>query len=585
MNRWLLCVLVVGVSGAVSAETLQEYAQKCDEAIGLTVPNFNCDDVGFVTVPTTGLDCSTGTCLCDRPNVLNGVCDPGSKSRILAQNATAFVVANCRKQGLGSGLYNDIAVIQHNTSNGATCFYQAGLNNSRAAAVPAPLAGVGSPKAWMTPGEIAGSSFPCASCHDNGAIIRSPYLTQLGSTQFPGAGSTTFNSATSPYFFVGSDFANWRVYDVSVDGNTCVSCHRLGVNNLSLTRGTSRKFARVATAQSQASKNPHSSQSPLWMLSGQSTFSQANFDAALQIEACGNQFTASGPLPNSPNCRIKPINLYSRAPGKTLNGAMYTVWRPSDGVWSIIKQTDSDRLFEQWGQAGDKPVPGDYDKDGLVDLATWREADGYWYAIKSSDGTTFSVQWGGPGDVPVPADYDGDGFTDVAVWRPSEGYWYIRRSSDGTVVTQQWGQSGDVPVPARYDGDLRADIAIWRPSEGYWYVLRSSDGVVQTKQWGTNGDKPVPADFDGNGTVEYAVWRPSEGYWYIKNVATGAVRTQQWGTAGDDPVPGRYVGGDPQVDFAIWRPSEGYWYIKDSVTGAVTAKQWGRAGDVAIAPR
>ena len=46
------------------------------------------------------------------------------------------------------------------------------------------------------------------------------------------------------------------------------------------------------------------------------------------------------------------------------------------------------------------------------------------------------------GDVPVPGDYNGDGLTDVAVWRPSTGEWFVRGQ-----FTVQWGGTGDVPVP------------------------------------------------------------------------------------------------------------------------------------------
>src|SRR5207253_8660286 len=67
------------------------------------------------------------------------------------------------------------------------------------------------------------------------------------------------------------------------------------------------------------------------------------------------------------------------------------------------------------------------------DLATFRPSTGIWYILRSSDGRLQQVTWGAPGDVPVTGDFDGDGKTDVATFRPSAGIWYILRSSDGAV--------------------------------------------------------------------------------------------------------------------------------------------------------
>jgi hypothetical protein len=53
---------------------------------------------------------------------------------------------------------------------------------------------------------------------------------------------------------------------------------------------------------------------------------------------------------------------------------------------------------------------------------------------------------GQAGDVPVPTDYDGDGRTDYAVWRASTATWLVFRSLNGGQISQQWGQNGDIPV-------------------------------------------------------------------------------------------------------------------------------------------
>jgi hypothetical protein len=310
--RWLILQLIMAITVSVSAETsdtLEEYAQTCDQAIGVTVPDFDCD--AGTLVPTTHFANNK----CDRPNRLNEECDPGSRFQVLTNHENAYVVAHCRKQGLAAGRYADIAVIQYNRKNGATCFYQAlgDLDGH----VQAPSKGM-SAWPWYSPAQTA--DIGCVRCHDNGPLIRSPYLTQLtGPNALPGSGDISFNR-DQPYSFVGADFASWKAYKVEVAGNTCNGCHRMGTSNLfSFDDGTALDLGMRATAPWEVAKNPHSPDSPIWMLPGQIFYSQASADAAQAIRDCALRRSES-PLPNDPGCKI---TLYaSQYPG----GGPITRW-------------------------------------------------------------------------------------------------------------------------------------------------------------------------------------------------------------------------------------------------------------------
>ncbi len=137
-----------------------------------------------------------------------------------------------------------------------------------------------------------------------------------------------------------------------------------------------------------------------------------------------------------------------------------------------------------------KAATGDFDSDGLADLAIFRPSVGEWWINRSSSGQTVAAQFGGATDKPVPADFTGDGKIDIAIWRPSTGEWFVLRSEDGSFFSVPFGAAGDIPVPGDYDGDGKSDPTVFRPSSSIWYINRTSAGI-SIVNFGITGDIPV----------------------------------------------------------------------------------------------
>ncbi|MEA1929249.1 MAG: VCBS repeat-containing protein [Candidatus Auribacterota bacterium] len=204
---------------------------------------------------------------------------------------------------------------------------------------------------------------------------------------------------------------------------------------------------------------------------------------------------------------------------------------------------------------------GDYDGDGISDIAVFRPDTGLW-AVRGLGRTYF----GTAGDVPVSGDYDGDGITDVSIFRPSNGLWAVKQ-----LTRLYFGGSDDIPVPGDYDGDGTCDLAVFGETTGRWAVKEFT-----RVYFGALNDLPVPGDFEGSGIASIGIFRPSSGLWAIR----GLTRLY-FGGSGDCPVAGVYqwygagkAAGSFRTQAAIFRPAIGLWALR-----GVTRIYFGADGD------
>ena len=96
------------------------------------------------------------------------------------------------------------------------------------------------------------------------------------------------------------------------------------------------------------------------------------------------------------------------------------------------------------------------------------------------------IQFGWSATVPAPGDFDGDGLCDIAVFHQATGDWYIRQSSDGQMpggVPVNWGWYETLPAPGDFDGDGVCDKAVYYPATGTWYIDASTAGPTEVR-WG-----------------------------------------------------------------------------------------------------
>ncbi len=272
----------------------------------------------------------------------------------------------------------------------------------------------------------------------------------------------------------------------------------------------------------------------------------------------------------------------------------FTVVRAAGGAgsqltWFTSLSGGGATSSRDWGSNGDFILSGDYDADGIDDIAAFRASNGTFYIVESSTFTIRIDQFGQSGDNPrIIGDYDGDGRDDLAVYRPgAQSTWFYKTSPTAVFAAVEWGQTGDFPAPGDYDGDGRSDFVVQRADgANARFFKRLSGGTFTSELFGGANDLVVPGDYDGDNRTDLCVVSNSGGIlnWAFEpsGTAGSTVVSSSWGITGDRTVQGDYDG-DGKTDFAVWRPGTPATFYVLTVSGNISSQEWGQTGDLPIA--
>lgn len=216
-----------------------------------------------------------------------------------------------------------------------------------------------------------------------------------------------------------------------------------------------------------------------------------------------------------------------------LNDLAFSEYYPTRVV--TVYKSDGTTVIKQWaGLSGPFGIAiGDYNNDGLNDIAIV-ESDAGRLTVYKSDGITVIKQWTGVGASCVAiGDYDNDGLNDLAFSTGfSSPYGNVTvYKSDGTTIIRQWaGLSRPAGVAiGDYDNDGLNDLGFAESEAGNVTVYRS-DGTTVIEQWaGLNYPRGVAiGDYDNDGLNDLAFTEYSLTGKVTVNKGDGTTVVKQW---------------------------------------------------------
>ncbi|MBP6820235.1 MAG: SBBP repeat-containing protein [Acidobacteria bacterium] len=236
------------------------------------------------------------------------------------------------------------------------------------------------------------------------------------------------------------------------------------------------------------------------------------------------------------------------------------VFRPSTNQFFLRNSNDSGaaNITLGFGQAGDIPVAGDWDGDGDDEPGVFRPSTGQFILRKNTNSLfcnfpftcTTTLFFGQAGDLPIVGDWNGDGIDTVGVYRVinGNGTWLLSNSPNVDNTSPQvnvsqfvFGLAGQLPVAGDWNGDGIDTVGVFQgggqfaitnqllnfdPAEAVFFIVQGGVGLHLSGDW--DGDGVDTMGFFNNGTVQ------------LRNSnSTGPANLSfNFGVAGDLPLAG-----------------------------------------------
>ncbi len=182
------------------------------------------------------------------------------------------------------------------------------------------------------------------------------------------------------------------------------------------------------------------------------------------------------------------------------------LYRQSDG-YVYLRNSNTPGIADvrfYFGDPADVPVAGDFNGDGCDTVSLYRPDEHVVYVINrlgSEDrglgAADYYYAFGQAGDLPVSGDFDGDGIDTVAMHNPATATARIRdrHASDATERTVSLGSTHDLAVAADWTGDNVATLGTYRPDARQFDVATGATAGTTAPDDARATFLPIAGDF------------------------------------------------------------------------------------------